>query len=562
MHNGDDGGDRDDGAGPPGDETRDTDRRSAGAGNHTADAGPDLVATIHESLAPETAAVFDERVADQAERIAADAEAGSLDSEGFAVGLELEAYVVDATGRLRVVPGGASDAGGFAPELGLHNLELNTAPDRLSPAGLARQATRLRTAVHDARTAIGEAATDADGSPAPGVRPVLDSMWTVPPAEGSAGYLEAGGEQDGCWVAANMARKPRYHALDEAIRRKAGGQLRLAVPGVERVFPSILVESLATSVQPHLQLPAAADLPRYLGYATRVLGPTLALTANSPFLPADLYPEAVDPSVVLDGPHELRVPVYEQSINAPDGPAKVRVPSDVDSARGAVEAIVADATAAPFLTDPDEVPADAPYRDRFPEFAHKHGTFWRWVRPVFGGDPARDGNGPAPGANDQSVRLEFRPLPTQPTVRDNVACQALVAGLLRGLDEAGHPLLELPWEAARESFYAAVADGPEADLAWVTADGDRTDDRAVVFDELFTYARRGLAAAGFDEAEAAGWLEPLEARREAGQSPSGWKKRRVRDGLDHGESFHEAVVRMQVEYVELSEATDSFAEWL
>ena len=517
--------------------------------------GEPLLAAIRRSLAEATYDRFDERVAAQAERIAADAAAGALDNADFAVGMEVEAYTVDAHGRLHTVPNGAAEAGGFAPELGLHNLELNTSPDVLTPVGLERQARRLRDAAAAAHEAIAEHGSGDR------VRPVLDSMWTVPPAEGSADYLSAGEERDGVWLAANMTGKARYHALDADTHRRMDDGIPLDLPGVDRRFPSILVESLATSIQPHLQVPAAADLDRYLRYATRILGPAVALTANSPFLPADLYPADVDPETVLAGPHELRVPVYEDSINPP-GVRKVRVPEDVTDVEGAVAAVAEDATFAPFCTDPEDVSEDAPYRERFPEFAHKHGTFWRWVRPVFGGDHPTNGSGPADGNDDRSVRIEFRPIPTQPTVRDCVSCQALVAGALRGLDATDHPLLELPRDAARTSFYDAVAEGPGADLAWVTADGERTDDPDRALGELLSVARRGLQEFGFAAPEADRWLAPLEQRRLGGIAPSTWKKHRVRAGLEHGESFHEAVRAMQLEYIELSEGTDCFSDWL
>ncbi|WP_276258446.1 hypothetical protein [Haloglomus litoreum] len=536
-----------------------------------------LVAAVREALAPETYDRFNERVAEQADRVAEDCAAGRLDNEDYAVGLELEAYTVDGRAQLCHVPEGAPEDGGFAPELGRHNLEVNTPPDVLSPAGLDRQFQRLHDAVADAREAIAAAgAADREGAaerddgaardgtddPRAGqVRPVLDAMWSVPPATGTSVYLSAGEARDGVWLAANMTRNARYHALDADTLRRMDNGIPLDVPGADHRLPSILVESLATSVQPHLQVPAAADVGRYLRYATRILGPAVALTANSPFLPADLYPEAVDAEAVLSGPHELRVPVYEDSINPP-GIEKVRVPADVADAEEAVRAIEADETFAPFCTDPEDVADDDPYRQRFPEFAHKHGTFWRWVRPVFGGDTPSDGDGPSNGNDDRSVRLEFRPVPTQPTVRDCVSVQAMVAGALRGLDATDHPLLELPWADARDSFYNAVAEGPGADLPWITAEGDRTDNPDIALDELLSLARTGLEEAGFPGTEIDRWIAPLEARQVAAITPSVWKKHRVRAGMNHGESFHEAVEAMQWEYIELSEATDSFTQWI
>ncbi|MFC7135521.1 hypothetical protein ACFQRB_00640 [Halobaculum litoreum] len=160
-----------------------------------------------------------------------------------------------------------------------------------------------------------------------------------PPAGGSAAYLSAVEERDGVVVADNMHPDPRYVALDAETRRRAGGRVRLSVPGVDRTFPTILPESLTTSIQPHLQIPDASTLPAYHDYAVRTLGPVLALATNSPFLPADLYRDPdtgalADAETVMAGPHEHRVYVFEQAVNAglDDAERKVRVPRDLDTA--------------------------------------------------------------------------------------------------------------------------------------------------------------------------------------------------------------------------------------
>ena len=64
----------------------------------------DLAAAARESLADDTRAEFNRRVADQAERLRADVEAGRIDATDYAVGVELEAYAVDDEGRLARVP--------------------------------------------------------------------------------------------------------------------------------------------------------------------------------------------------------------------------------------------------------------------------------------------------------------------------------------------------------------------------------------------------------------------------------------------------------------------------
>ncbi|MFB6297072.1 MAG: hypothetical protein ABEH56_00965 [Salinirussus sp.] len=501
---------------------------------------------VRRSLADSTGATFAERVAEQAGRLRTAIAAGEFDSPGFAVGLELEGYAVgqpiDSDARLQPLPDPVFD-GPANKELGVHNVELNTDPDVFDSAGLDRQ----RGAIADSVAAVRAAATDW------GQEIALDAMWTIPPSGGSRTHLGETEDRNGVTVATNMRADPRYVALDNDSLRHAGGRIPLDVPGATIEFPGILFESLTTSIQPHLQIPAAEALPAHYNAAIRTLGPVLALAANSPFLPPDLY-DVDDPErLVAETPHELRIPVFEQSVNHTANP-KVRVPRDIAEPAEVVDRVVTDDRLAPFLR---EWVADRPREgvaDRLWEFDYKRSTYWRWLRCVPGGDPVG-------GGDERSLRIEYRPLPTQPTVRDVVAFQALTAGLIRGLVAADHPLTTLPWSDAEASFYAAVADGPAADLTWVTADGDRTADTDVVFDEVLTYARRGLREAGLSGATADDYLAPVEARAETGTTPSSWKKASVRERLRDGASLAEAITGTQRTYLQLSRTSESFAEW-
>jgi hypothetical protein len=512
----------------------------------------ELVAAVRESLAESTRERFDSRVRAQGSDLAADVRAGRYDSPGFALGLELESTVVGPDGRPVRAPDACFDVVGCGGELGLQNVELHTDPDEFTPTGLERQADELARTAGAVRDVLAGEGGRGDPDRSLG----MDAMWAVPPAEGTREYVAAATERDGVRVADNMRRVDRYVAIDNDILRRVGGSVSIGLADVDSV-PSILFESLATSIQPHLQIPDASDLPAYRNAAVRTMGPLLSLTANSPFLPADCYADTgVEAAFSL--PHELRVPVFERSVNdgLAGGREKCRVPADIETTTEAVDRVVADTTYAPVLVDPDE--AEGPY----PEFDVKRGTYWRWVRAVFGGSIPRSDDGDVAGSTERSVRIEYRPLPAQPTVRDTVAVQALTGGLVRGLVAADHPLTDLPWSAARDAFYAAVADGPGADLAWVTAGGDRTDDVDRIYDEVFEFAERGLVASGFDPATAREVLEPVAARRATRTTPSAWKRERVRDRLDGGADLHEAIVETQREYAQLAAAHDSFADWL
>jgi hypothetical protein len=504
----------------------------------------DLVAAVRRSLSGEAAAEFDDRVEAGAAFLREELESGTLSAPDFAVGMELEAYAVDPEGRPTPLPASVFEDGP-AKELGVHNVECNTPPTRFDAAGLERQAALLDERWVQTESALAEANAE----------PVLDAMWTTPPAGGSTAYLSAVERRDGVTLAENMRLAPRYCAIDNEVLGWADGEIPLEFPGVDVSFPTILFESLATSIQPHLQIPDLDRYPAYYNAGIRTLGPVLALSTNSPFLPADLY-ETDDPdSVVVETPHECRIPVFEGAINVDDGPAKVRLPRDIDHVTDVVDRLVADRVCAPFLQEWTEPGAgksgngddEGDYADQFWELDHKRGTYWRWLRSVVGGDPVE-------GAGDgRSIRIEYRPLPTQPSVDGTVALQFLVVGLLRGLVEAEHPIRELDWERAHDAFYDAVDRGPAMAPAWITADGDANPDREAMYADILDVARSGLRAAGLDDATIDARLGPVSRRvdrigTDRPVTPSAWKKQRVREALDAGATLQDAITEMQATY--------------
>ncbi|NHN59555.1 MULTISPECIES: hypothetical protein [Halorussus] len=496
---------------------------------------------VKRSLRDATRSEFDRRVDEQAERVADALGAGRFDNPDFGLGIELEAYAVDGDGRLARIPDAVFE-GRCERELGRQNVEFHTEPTSFDDEGIAEQAAQLREHVRNVRRSAEREGTEI----------VLDAMWTIPPPGGSHEYLSDVRERDGVSVAENMTASPRYCAIDNDVLSRTGGTLTFSVPGAEREFPSILFESLASSIQPHVQVPDVAAFPDYYNTALRTLGPVLALATNSPLLPPDLY-DAADPyRVVEETYHELRIPAFEQSIN----PAweKVCFPDDIRRVEDCVDRLVADPTCAPFLREWLADGDRETFADRYWELDHKRGTYWRWLRAVIGGQPVD-------GGDQWSVRIEYRPLPTQPTVAENVGFQCLVAGLVHGLRAADHPLATLDRDAAERSFYEAVENGLDADLAWVTADGDRTTDPSVVYEELFEFARRGLRDRGVSSETVEEYLGPVEARWTERTTPSRWKLARVTDRLDAGAAFDDAVREMQTEYVRLSKTGKPVAQW-
>lgn len=498
---------------------------------------------VHESLSADAQTEFDDRVKEQATRLKAAHEQGSLDSPTFGIGFELETYMVAEDHSLTYVPGPVYDED-CDKELGLHNIEFQTDATTFDEAGIENQARQLQERL----AAVREAAAEDD------VTVPLDAMWAVPPTQGSYEYLSDTLERDGVTIARNMTPSPRYYAIDNHIINQAGGSVTFSVPGATVEFPTILMESLTTSIQPHLQVPASAFYPRYHNLALRTLGPVLAISTNSPLLPLDLYDDDADPATIVEETyHELRIEAFEQSIN--EAWEKVKFPADVDTVADVLDHLEADYTCAPFLREWVEDDERETFHDQNWELDHKRGTFWRWLRAVIGGQPVG-------GGTEESIRMEYRPIPTQPTVKDNIAVQCLVSGLVRGLVVTDHPIGDLSHAAAEDSFYQAVQHGIEADLEWITADGDRTTDYATIYEDIFSVARAGLRAQDISTDTIDEYLGLLEARVEREITPSQWKLNRVQEGLDGGMSFADAVEAMQSQYNRQCLATESFIEWL
>ena len=481
---------------------------------------------------------FDRRVREEGDVVVEHLEEGTFDNPQSTVGLEYEFYAVDAAdGSLRRVHRSLLEFVGFEKELGLHNAELTTGVHPCNGPGLDALAREVEAKL---------AATDAWAA-ARGVRLVSDGMWTIGPDDHSTRtYLLEATHEEGLTLAINVSNAVRYHGLASGLREIGG---RVEVPGVTLAADSLGPVSLTTSIQPHFQVERAADLPLLFGYALRVAGPLLALGANSPLFPPGLYDDP-DPGTVLeDGWAEHRIPVYEGMMNPPDGPDKVRFPADLDRPRDAVDRIVEDRTLLPA-----EIAAGERFDDSFVHLRHKHGSFWRWVRPVFDGASRAAAN----------ARIEFRPLPGQPTLGDTAAFVAAFAGAMTALPSDEHPVADLPWDRARENFYAAARDGLAADVTWITADGETTRDLCRCLDDLLDAALDGLVQCGLPRDRAADRLEPLRDRVRRRRTPAAWKRSLVAARLDRGRSLADAIHGAQREYLARQRETfvdGRFSDW-
>ena len=507
----------------------------------------ELAAAVGDALAVDVEE-FEAQARTEAEAVKSELREGTFDNHQSIVGLEYEFYAV-ADGRweasddagiygLMRVPRRLLELIGFEKELGLHNAEMTTSPQPLNADGLRAQESEVR-----ARLAAAQGCTAAEG-----IRLVSDGLWTIPPAgETARGYLTDSVEAQGVRIATNMSGSVRYHAMANGPAARA--ETTVEAPNVSLSARTVMPESLITSIQPHYQVAHADDLPGRFNYALRLAGPLLALGVNSPFFPPDLYDDVGAGKILAETHLENRIGVFESVLNTPDA-EKVTFPEDLASVEQAVDRVAADATVVPM-----PVSEGNRFDDEFATLRRKHGTYWRWVRPVFDGASRSAAN----------ARIEFRPIPAQPTVRDSIAFQATFAGLMESLPRRRHPASDQQWSTARENFYAAVREGLDSGQRWIRNDGAETIDLDAVYDDIFAHAVDGLTSAGCSESEAERYVAPLRARVEHRTTPADWKVSRVREYLADGDEFADAVGRMQRDYVRRQEGTlleGSFADWL
>ncbi len=327
----------------------------------------------------------------------------------------------------------------------------------------------------------------------------------------------------------------------------------IQAPNVTLDAETLMPESMITSIQPHYQVAHAPDLAERFRYALRVAGPLLALGVNSPFFPPELYDDVPADEILANAHMENRIHVFESVMNPPadsDEPPKVRFPPDFETVEDAIDDIATDTTIVP-----QAVTESNRFDDALLHLLHKHGSYWRWVRPVF----------EAPSRSAANARIEFRPLPSQPTVLDSVAFEAVFAGLMESLPRREHPVRRLSWSQAESNFYAAVRDGLDARIEWITADGSETTAIEEICGECLEFARDGLELRGLSTQKARRYIRPLRERLDRRTTPASWKQTRVRDQVNDGAPLTEAIWGMQSQYIDAQRETlieGSFVDWL
>ena len=428
-------------------------------------------------FAPEDFAGFSRNLARETALLGAYFAQERFSNEGFRLGFEIEAWIVDhnffpAPVNQRLLETLSNPL--VVPELSRFNVELNCEPLWLGPSALDR-----------AQAALAELWAVCNRA-AHGIGANMLMLGTLPTIRNEDLTL------------ANLSPLNRYHALNrEILRQRRGRPLRVDIDGREHLVCAhrdVMLEAAATSFQIHLQVPAALAA-RYYNAAIAVCGPLLSACGNAPFLFGKALWE------------ETRIPLFEQAVDVPGSP---RVSLGSGYAQGSFFEM--------FEENLREHPVLLPIAfDEEPE-ALRHlrlhnGTIWRWCRPLVGFDES--------GA--PHLRIEQRILPAGPSLVDMFANTALYLGLLRhfiSLDGAGAG--GLSFADAKANFYAAARYGPDAELVWPGAGRVRAD--RLLLDHLLPAARRGLAEFGLDAEESDWRLGVIAARLRARRTGAAWQR--------------------------------------
>jgi len=411
-------------------------------------------------------------------------ERGHLSDRGPVVGLEAEAWLVDARGRPAPQNGeflARLNSPEVVTELAQFNVEINVQPQAAAGDGLARlEADLVATWARCERVA-------ADM----GLR--LLATGILPTA--THGDLSL----------AHLSARARYRALNEQVLRQRQGrpvQLRIDGPHGERLalqHPDVMLEAAATSFQVHLQMPSAQAL-RVYNAAMVASGPLLAVSANSPLLFGRRLWQ------------ETRIPLFEQAlaIRAREEATHTSI-GRVGFGSGYAGYSLLECFRENLDRFEPLLPMALEDDGSLPHLRLHNGTIWRWNRPLLGFDT--DGQ--------PHLRLEHRPMPAGPTLADMMANLAFAVGLIAHLASQDTPPEQtLPFDQAQANFYGAAREGLAAELVWLS--GRRQSAQSLAL-PLIESAADGLARLGVSSALADGWLDIIEARAASGRTGAAWQ---------------------------------------
>ena len=404
----------------------------------------------------------------------------------------------------------------FQTELAQYNIELNVQPRPL-PGDAALELER------DLRAALN--AADDKARPT-GARIVpIGILPTIMPEH-----------FQGEWITANN----RYAALNDSIFFARGEDIYLDIEGptgehLSTYSDSIAPESACTSLQLHLQV-TPSTFAQHWNAAQAVVGPQLALAANSPFFfgkrlhaetRIELFSQATDTR-----PVELK----NQGVRPRVFFGERWITSIFDLFEENVRyfpALLAD------ISDEDPVAVlEAGRAPALAELRLHNGTVYRWNRPIYdivGGRP--------------HLRVENRVLPAGPSMIDVLANAAFYYGVVRFLAQEDRPIwTKMSFAAAEENFHRCAREGIDARVYWPGFGEVGADE--LVLRHLLPMAHEGLEDWGVSEAVRTRFLNVIEGRCKTGVNGAVWQTRAVERFEAAGETRRSALAKMLEAYVD------------
>lgn len=382
----------------------------------------------------------------------------------------------------------------FTIELGRHNVEFNLDPLELD----AHCFTRLEEQMNALLAKLRETAASL------GLEVVLAGI--LPTMEVEHLSLDF------------MTPVPRFYALNEAINRLRGSDLRLFIKGQDEIairHDNVMLEACTTSFQVHLQV-EPEEFAQMYNIAQVIAAPVLASGANSPLLfGRRLW-------------RETRIALFQQSVDTRQETSYLReqLPRVSFGSKWVEESVleIFQENLARFrlliAADVPEDPFEAMASGRAPELKAlrlHNGTVYRWNRPCYGISP----NG------KPHLRIENRVLPAGPSIVDEVASAAFWIGLMRGVAlEVGDITRLMSFGTARENFINAARFGIGAQLAWPLGRRKPKGELPVgelIQDHLLPLARQGLADWGVEAGDIDRYLAVVEARVRTKHTGAVWQ---------------------------------------
>lgn len=415
---------------------------------------------------------------------------GMIESGVRRIGAEQELFLVDSSLRPAPVAMQALDRitdPRYTNEIALFNLEINLDPLLFRGDCFSLMERQLNQLVAGARVAARECEAEIALA---GILPTIRKS-----------DLEL----------TNMTPKPRYFALNNALKKQRGWAYEFKVRGADELnirHESWMLESCCASFQIHFQT-AAEEFANLYNVAQVATGPVLAAAANSPLLfGRRLW-------------RETRIPLFEQSIDTRSASYHLRERRPRVSfgnrwvERSAIELFEEDISRFRVLlgSPNDEDPFELLSRGVAPQLNALriyNSTVWRWNRPCYGVTEGRP-----------HLRIEARAFPSGPTVVDEVANAAFFFGLMSGLSAAHKDISKvMDFDEVKSNFFAATQHGLEAQFAWL--DGETIPARELICRHLLPLARAGLSRSGIAADDIDRYLAIIEKRVESGRTGSQW----------------------------------------